>query len=33
MACMADDRFKTSRLTAANLRDVSSMDAEDKFLI
>ena len=28
---MADDRFETSRLTAANLRDVCSICAEDKF--
>jgi hypothetical protein len=28
---LANDRFETSRLTAADLRDVSSIDAEDKF--
>jgi hypothetical protein len=28
---MADDRFETSRFTAADLRDVSSIDAKDKF--
>ena len=28
---MADDRFETSCLTAADLRDVSSIDAEEKF--
>ncbi len=28
---MANDRFETSRLTAADLRYVSSIDAEDKF--
>ena len=28
---MADDRFETSRFTAADLRDVSSIYAKDKF--
>ena len=30
-ACVADDCFETSRFTAAYLRDVSSIDAKDKF--